>query len=103
MISQEEILELQAEQLQEELQRQAAQSSVSQSQQASNVDAAGFFDGALDLLDVGLDLLGDAGSATVEGACAVASCAGDIAVGAVEVTGSIIGGTFEVIGEILGG
>lgn len=84
---------------QEEVQRQAAV----QSQQASNVDTTTVTDTALDILDIGLDLLTSAGSATVEGACAVASCAGDVVVGAAEVTGSIIGGAFEILGEILSG
>lgn len=91
--------------LQEELQQQAAaQAAVqtsAQSQQASNVDTASIADGALDILEIGLDLLTSAGSATVDGACAVASGVGDVVVGTCEVAGSVIGGIGELIGEIL--
>lgn len=90
MISQEEIQELQQEQLQEEVQRQTAQASA-QSQQASQVDTGGFFDGLLEVADMGLDLMTSTGGAIVDGGCAVASCVGDVAVGTVEVIGGILG------------
>lgn len=99
MISQEEIQELQAEQLQEEVQRQTA----TQSQQANNVDASSVGDVASELLEAGLEMLGNAGTATLDGACAVASCAGDIAVGTAEVAGNILVGTAEVAGSVIGG
>lgn len=87
------------QQLQEEAQRQATAQGAAGSQQASNIDFAG---GAMEVLDIGLDLLTSAGSATLEGACTVASCVGDVAVGTAEVAGAIVGGTIEVIGSILG-
>lgn len=90
--------ELLQQQAQEEAQRQAAV----QSQTATQVDTGGIADTLLEIADMGLDLMSSAGGAVIDGGCAVASCAGDLAVGTVEVAGSIIGGTFEVIGGILG-
>lgn len=94
MISQEEILELQ----QEELQRQTA----AQSQQATNVDSNSFADGVSEALDIGLDLLTSAGTATLEGACTVASCAGDVLSGTAEAAGEVVGAIAEGIGEAIG-